>query len=89
LVQGIEDVTDHGDNNQLKENKKPTIMVNCGSLGSASVHEAVLHIMSTNMKLCAHFDRIVLLGRMNVSFRSQYEQYPHVQLHEFVDQITL
>lgn len=89
LVQGMNEIRDHENNDQPMTKKKPTIMVNCGSLGSTSVHEAVLSIMSTNKILCAQFDRIVLLGRMNTSFRPHYEHYPYVKLYEFVDQKTL
>ena len=65
---------------------KPTILVNCGSLGSASVHKALLGLLELDSELLEKFHWTVLLGKLNKNFRVHYEQYPQIMVYDFADQ---
>lgn len=71
------------------DNKKPHILVNCGSLGSASVHEALLSLFVEYPLLTQDYCRTILLGRLNIWYKSSYEQLREVVLYEYVDQTIM
>ncbi|HMY80906.1 MAG TPA: glycosyltransferase [Candidatus Absconditabacterales bacterium] len=85
------------DQNDLKHynNNYTTCIINCGSLGSHSVHKAIIEIIKSRIggddNLKRH--RIILLGKLNQGFKSSYEeliQQGHsIDLHEYVDQQTM
>ncbi len=68
------------------KNKKTSVLVNCGSLGSASVHEALLNLFHAHPDLYKEFNWVILLGALNASFRKEYERYSSVVIYDFVDQ---
>lgn len=65
------------------------VLVNCGSLGSASVHKVLLELFELDKELLDSFHWVVLLGKLNKNFRVHYEQYPQITVHDFVDQMLM
>ncbi len=65
------------------------ILVNCGSLWSASVHTALLSLFAQYPELVKNFSWTVLLGKLNLDFKKEYEKYPEIRVVEFADQVLM
>ena len=74
---------------EWKKSKKTQIIVNCGSLGSASVHTALLSLFAQYPELVKNFSWTVLLGKLNLDFKKEYEKYPEIRVVEFADQVLM
>lgn len=80
-------IYDNGDTDVLPH--VPTILVNCGSQGSASVHKTLLELFAKDTTLTERFHWIVLLGVLNAWFASDYKKYPNIELYDFIDQTAM
>lgn len=69
--------------------EKTSILVNCGSLGSASVHEALLSLFASYPELCNNFHWTIVLGKLNGWYASDYNLFPHITCYDFIDQKTM
>lgn len=65
------------------------ILVNCGSLGSASVHGILLKLFSDYPSLTKDFRWTILLGNLNIGFKVDYKKYPDIIVYEYIDQSTM
>lgn len=76
----------HLESSQPSNLATSSILVNCGSLGSASVHEAILELFKKDPSLVQRFQWIVLLGKLNTNFLSDYKKYPEIECYDYIDQ---
>lgn len=74
---------------KLLKVEKTSVLVNCGSLGSASVHEALLALFKKDPTLTEQFYRIILLGKLNAWYGSDYSQYPDIERYDYIDQTKM
>jgi UDP-N-acetylglucosamine:LPS N-acetylglucosamine transferase len=72
-----------------KISKKTQVIVNCGSLGSASVHTTLLSLFKKHADLLNDFSWTVLLWKLNLDYQKEYADYPEVKVYEFVDQAVM
>ena len=63
-------------------------MVNCGSLGSKTIHQTILKLFEDS-KIVDKFDRKILVGMINQEFADKYKKYNNVEVINFADQKTM
>ena len=59
-------------NQKIPEDKKTTILVNLGSLGSASVHDALMYIFEEYPEFLVNYEWHIILGSLNANYENKY-----------------
>lgn len=72
----------------ISSSDKTTILVNCGSLGSKTIHQTILDILEDS-QISDHFQRKILIGMINQEFENKYNRYDNVEVIWFADQPTM
>ena len=57
----------------LKQSDKTTILVNLGSLGSASVHDALLYIFEEYPEFLVNYEWHIIIGSLNADYEAKYK----------------
>lgn len=70
------------------QNNKTTILVNCGSLGSKTIHQTILNILQ-DKDISHQFQWKILVGMINKEFESKYNKYDDAEVIWFADQATM
>lgn len=80
----IKDINEKYTNKENIKDNKTTVLINCGSLGSKTIHQTILDILWTH--LATNFDRKVIVGLINKNFEEKYMWFENVEVIWFADQ---